>query len=414
MKILITTDWNLTDINGVAVSVTNLYNQLNIMGHDVKILTLSKTVYSHKDGNKYYIKSIPFNVYPNVRISFLLFDELFDELVEWRPDVIHSQCEFFTYTYAKIIAKRSNAPIVHTYHTMYEDYSEYLKIRKELGKYIVAFISKNRLRDATIVIAPTNKVRNKLKDYEILKEIKVIPSGIDLSVYDFQISEFDKGELKVKYRVPEDKKILLYLGRIGREKNITELLEYFKILIQKRNDTILMIVGGGPFEREIKEKIKVLELEDFVIMTGMATPKQVPLFYKLGDIFVSASQSETQGLTYIEAMSNGLPQVCKYDDCLEDVLIDGYNGFFFEDSNDFMEKIFKLLDNVDLYRQMSNNAFDKSHAFSKEIFAESVLNVYKLAITMHRSKPKIIDLKKDEVWKIFNLKKHIKRIKRLF
>lgn len=414
MKILITTDWNLTDINGVAISVSNLYNELINMGHDVRILTLSKSIHSHKEDHIYYIKSIPFNVYPNVRISVLLFDELFDELVDWKPDVIHSQCEFFTYTYAKIIAKRSNAPIVHTYHTMYEDYSEYLRIKKEFGKYVVAFMSKARLRDATIVIAPTNKVRNKLKDYDITQDIKVIPSGIDLSKFNIEVTKEDILEFRNKYQIPESSKILLYLGRLGKEKNLIQLLDYFKQVVEDKDDIILLLVGGGPFQSEVEKEIKKLGLEHKVKMTGMVKPSEVPMFYKYGDIFVSASQSETQGLTYIEAMSNGLPQVCKFDECLENVLIEGENGYFFESGIDFKEKILKILYNENLYEEMSTKALEKSKHFSKEVFAHSVLNLYKLATTMHRNKPKIIDLKTDEIWRIFNFRKHMKRIRRLF
>lgn len=414
MKILITTDWNLTDINGVAISVSNLFNELIEMGHDVRILTLSKSIHSHKEDHIYYIKSIPFNVYPNVRISVLLFDELFDEIVDWKPDVIHSQCEFFTYTYAKIIAKRSNAPIVHTYHTMYEDYSEYLKIKKELGRYIVAFMSKARLRDSTLVIAPTNKVRNKLKNYDIIQDIKVIPSGIDLSKFNIAVTEKDILEFREKYNIPENAKILLYLGRLGKEKNIIQLLDYFKQLVKDKDDIVLLLVGGGPFQSEVENAVKELGVEDKVKMTGMVSPSEVPRFYKYGDIFVSASQSETQGLTYIEAMSNGLPQVCKFDECLENVLLDGENGYFFENGEDFKEKILEILYNEKLYEKMSTKALEKSKDFSKEVFAQSILNSYKLAITMHRNKPKIIDLKADEIWRIFNFRKYLKRIRRLF
>ena len=113
-------------------------------------------------------------------------------------------------------------------------------------------------------------------------------------------------------------------------------------------------------------------------------------------------------------MSNGLPQVCKFDECLENVLLDGENGYFFENGEDFKEKILEILYNEKLYEKMSTKALEKSKDFSKEVFAQSILNSYKLAITMHRNKPKIIDLKADEIWRIFNFRKYLKRIRRLF
>lgn len=411
MKILITSDWHKPAINGVVTSIVNLYDQLIKDGHDVRILTLSRNLHSYKDGHIYYIKSIPFNVYPDVRASVLLFDELIDELVEWKPDVVHTQCEFFTYTYGKIVAKRANCPIVHTYHTMYEDYSSYLKIKKELGKHIIAFMSKKRLKDVTVVIAPTNKVKRTLKSYDITKDIKVIPSGLNMMSFKFKFNDEDRYKLRAKYNIPKNANLLLYLGRIGKEKNISEVLEYFKELISKREDTYLLIVGGGPYEKNIAKEIDQLNIGNRAIMAGMVNPIEVPLFYKSADIFVSASQSETQGLTYIEAMSNGLPQVCKYDECLDDVLLEGYNGYYFNNEKEFIEKISNILDNQSLKSEMKKNALEKSQRFSKEYFASSVINVYNLAVTLHQNKPRRIDFKLEELGGIFNFKNYWKRAK---
>lgn len=411
MKILITSDWYKPAINGVVTSIINLSEELTKIGHDVKILTLSRNVSSYKEGNVFYIKSIPFNVYPEVRASVLLFDELLDELVAWKPDVVHSQCEFFTYTYGKLVAKRAHCPLVHTYHTMYEDYSSYLKIKKELGKHIIAFMSKNRLRDATVVVAPTIKVRRILKSYEITKEIKIVPTGIDLSKYDYDLKDTDIIKLKGKYNIPLNSKILLYLGRLGKEKNLIELLNSFNVLINSNKNVHLLIVGGGPFESKVRDTVEKLKLTKFVTMTGMVNPEEVPNFYKAADIFVSASQSETQGLTYIEAISNGLALVCKYDECLENVLIDGYNGYFFKDSNEFSEKINYILNN-DLLDKLKSNSLKKRSNYSKEFFADSLVNIYNLAINLHKNKPKRIDLKLDHFGKILNVQEYwIRRFK---
>lgn len=391
MKILITSDWYEPVINGVVTSVKNLYSELTNMGHEVRILTLSRSNVSKREGHVYYIKSFSFNVYPNARASLTIMDDLIDELAQWKPDVIHSQCEFFTYTYAQLVAFKANVPIVHTYHTMYEHYSDYVLKNKVLSRYIISFMSKTRLIDSVVIIAPTNKVKRKLFDYAVQNEIKVIPSGLDLSKFDIDFTEEDKLNIKKEYNIPLDSKVLLFLGRLGKEKNIEELLASFKELIREENKFYLVIVGGGPYLDNLQAEINKLELGDRVILTGMIDPEKIPYIYKMADCFVSASQSETQGLTYIEAMSNGLPEVCKYDDCLENVLIDGYNGFFFENSEEFVQSINTLFNDKEMYKDMSLNALTKSREFSKEIFARSVLDVYKLAINLYKAKPNPIN-----------------------
>lgn len=409
MKILITSDWYKPAINGVVTSIINLEEELRKLGHDVRILTLSRTISSHIDGNVYYIKSIPFNIYPEVRASVLLFDKIIEDIIAWKPDVIHTQCEFFTYTYGKIVANRTKAPIVHTYHTMYEDYSSYLKIKKEFGRYLIGFMSKNRLKDATIVIAPTLKVRRKLKSYQISNEIKIIPSGIDIEKFNKPISENVIRSLKDKYKIPKDNKVLLYLGRIGKEKNLEELINYFYYFTLEDKSVTLLIVGGGPYENNIRALINKLKLKDHVIMTGMVAPEEVSRFYKLGDIFVSASQSETQGLTYIEGKCNGLPLLCKYDESLEGVLVEGENGYFFSNKEDFIENINKILSNNILYDKLRNNSLEKRDLHSKEYFARSIERVYLLAINLNKNKPRVIDFSIEHFGKIFNIRHYWKR-----
>lgn len=134
MKILITTDLFTIETNGVVTSVKNLWDELKKKGHEVKILTLSENVHSHRDGEVYYIRSMPFAVYPNVRMPLTYRHRLIKELIEWKPDVIHTQCEFFTYQFARRISKKTGAPIVHTYHTLYEQYVTYVIPSRRLGK----------------------------------------------------------------------------------------------------------------------------------------------------------------------------------------------------------------------------------------------------------------------------------------
>ena len=120
MKILITTDLYTTATNGVVTSVRNLREELKLRGHDVRILTLSDHMDSRQEEGVYYIGSVSLeHVYPNVRMPMNYRHYLIEELIGWKPDVIHSQCEFFSFQFALRIAKHTDAPIIHTYHTLY-------------------------------------------------------------------------------------------------------------------------------------------------------------------------------------------------------------------------------------------------------------------------------------------------------
>ena len=363
MKVLITTDWYEPVVNGVVVSVLNLKEELQKAGHDVKILTVSPNHYSYKKDDVYYISSWDVRmIYPQARVAFFIRSRYVKELVKWKPDIIHSQCEFSSFLFARHIAKKTGAPIVHTYHTIYEDY-QYMFIKRKLGKKIVKLYSKKLLNNTQAVIAPTKKVKDLLERYGVEREIYTIPTGIDTSNFNWSMSEEEKRQHKEDLGLPLDKKILLFVGRIAQEKNISELLRFYKAL--NREDVILVLVGDGPYRKHVEEEVSELELTERVYFTGMVPKNQVAVYYHLGDIFVCSSTSETQGLTYAEALASGLPCVCKKDACIAGVIEDGYNGYQYEDVQDFcrdINEIFAIDENLKL---MSSRARLSSGKLSK-------------------------------------------------
>ena len=380
MKVLITTDAFSPTINGVVTSVINLNRELESLGHDVRILTLSQTNYSSKVNNIYYIKSFGVNVYPNLRATVSFNDKYLKEILEWSPDIIHSQCEFFTFVFAKRISKKLNIPIVHTYHTMYEHYTEYLIKNQAIGNKLVSIFSKGVIKNVETVIAPTEKVRESLMSYGIQKNIEVIPTGINLDKFRIKMTTEEKSRLKQDLGIGEDDRIILSVGRLGVEKNIDEILQNLPMLIEKNNKLTMLIVGDGPHRSHLEQKAKELQLEDHIVFVGMVSPDIISRYYQIADIFVSASESETQGLTYIEALANGIPEVCKYDKCLEGVLISGYNGFAYDKSQDFIEDMNNLLENYALRRKMAENAESSVERFGSQTFVRSVESLYQEVI----------------------------------
>ena len=377
MKILITTDLFTTTTNGVVTSVRNLYEELKEKGHDVRILTLSEGKESYKEDHVYYIKSASIGfVYPDVRMPLSYRSGLIQELIDWKPDVVHSQCEFFSFQFAQRIAKLTGAPIVHTYHTLYEQYVTYVVPSKFIGKQVVRQFSRHRLKKVKMVIAPTSKVEDALREYGVKTEIQVVPSGISLEQHHYRMSKEERSEKRRELGIPENHNVLLNLGRLGTEKNLGELLDYFAEALRHNANLTFMIVGDGPDKENLERKALELGIAEHVIFTGMVAPKEVQKYYQLADVFVNASTSETQGLTYIEAAANGLPLLCRKDPCLNDVIKDGINGYEYNNEKEFVEKLTDILMNTEWRKEASEQSEKIAESFGKEHFVESVETIY--------------------------------------
>lgn len=393
MKILITSEWYTPTINGVVTSVINLEKELQKLGHEVRILTLSDHKSSQKD-NVTYIRSIGAGkIYPGARVSLTVDNKYIEELIEWQPDVIHSQCEFSTFRMARYIAKQLGIPIVHTYHTVYEDYTHYFSPNKKWGKAIVALFSKKILKRTACVVAPTAKVRSLLMDYGVTKSIEVVPTGIELDRFTTAVSENEKQKLRNKLDISPSQKVLIFVGRLAKEKNLEEIITFISRL---NNDNLkLVIVGDGPHRKALESYAENSKMAKNIRFAGMVSPKEIASYYQLGDVFVSASTSETQGLTYVEALANGLPAICRKDPCLENVIIDGENGWQYTYYEQFCEKLEILLNQEKVYDQLSHNARNEAvRKFSSHAFAKSIERIYLKSIYPNKNKDNISVLSK--------------------
>ncbi|MGN0342724.1 MAG: glycosyltransferase family 4 protein [Roseburia sp.] len=377
MKILITTDLYATPTNGVVTSVKNLSGELKNKGHDVRILTLSNGMESYRDGTVYYIKSISMEfIYPNVRMPVSYHNFLLRELIDWKPDVIHSQCEFFSFQFAKYIAKHTGAPIVHTYHTLYEQYVTYVIPGKFIGKRMVGRFSRIRLKRVNRIIAPTGKVRDTLQEYGVKNDIQIVPSGISLEQHNHRMSKEEQKKKRRILGIPDNHHVLLNLGRLGTEKNLEELLEFFAVVLKKNPDLTFVIVGDGPDKKNLEKLSIDLGIGSHVIFVGMVEPSQVQEYYQLADIFVSASTSETQGLTYIEAAANGLPLLCRRDSCLCGVIKEGVNGYEYTSMDEFLCKLNVMIENAQWRSNAGKYSEKIAESFDKGHFAEAMETIY--------------------------------------
>ena len=373
MKILITTDWYAPVINGVVTSVLLLKRELERLGHEVRVVTLSADRRSHREGDVYYIGSVSAErIYPGARLKVNRTGPLARELVEWGPEVVHSQCEFSTFRIACVIAERLGIPIVHTYHTVYEDYTHYFSPSARLGKHVVSAFSRwVGLRTACIV-APSRKVERLLREYGVACRVEVIPTGVDLAAYRRKPEAEELAALRRRWGIPGDRTVLLYLGRLAKEKNMEVLID--QIAGTGRKDFTFLLVGDGPSREEVLEHARRRGVP--LIYTGMVPHDQVPNYYRLGDLFVTASTSETQGLTYFEALASGVPVLCCKDPCVDGVVENGVNGWQYENGAEFGRCLEEFCSSAGLRLEMSRAAEASAERFSGEAFGAAAERLY--------------------------------------
>lgn len=375
------------EINGVATSTYILKNELEKRGHKVYVFTTTTPGAPEHEHNVYRVPSIPFLLISERRVGLFYQPKLAHIIRKLNLDIIHTQTEFSLGIFGRIMAREMKLPIVHTYHTIYEDYTHYLtrfKVLDRRAKALARTYSKVCCNTVEHVIVPTEKTRELLLKYSVHKDISVVPSGIDLRKFDRENYNQEKIDaLKESYGIGPKDKVLLYLGRVSQEKNLEELIKAMPAYMETRQEVKFVIVGSGPDLERLKDLVNQESLSDRFIFTGAKPWDTIGLYYRLGDVFVSASRSETQGLTYIEAFASGLPVVARRDKCLDDIMVEGVNGFSFTDR----EGLYRALDQV-LYSgnaaEFSGNAKKMAEKYSMEKFAYRVEQVYQQVMSRDR------------------------------
>ena len=376
MKILITSDWYLPAVNGVVTSVKNLRRELEARGHEVRVLTLSQNRHScRKDGVTCLGSVAAGLIYPGARLRTALAGKWVREIVEWGPDVVHSQCEFSTFFLARRIAEELDIPLVHTYHTVYEDYTHYFSPNVRFGKKAAAVFTRWAASHTDCLIAPTGKVRLLLQGYGVEKPIFVVPSGIDLRRFRDEPDPLRGAVLRASLDIPRERTVLVFVGRLAEEKRVDELLRFRANM--GPGGVTLLLVGDGPDRKRLEGVAQSLGLAaPDVVFAGMVPAEQVADWYQLGDLFVSASTSETQGLTYAEALAAGVPVLCRADPCLLGVVRDGENGWQYHSEAEFRQRLEDFWAHPQHREALARCARETGEEYSAQRFAERVEVIY--------------------------------------
>ena len=388
MRIGLFTDTYPPYINGVSTSVQMLKNSLEKKGHTVYVVTIntnSMTKYDYDEENHVIrIPGVPTGIY-DYRVSKIYPIKVVNMIKSWKLDVIHCHSEFAVGIFSKIIARQFNIPLIHTYHTKYDDYTHYItrghftKPSKKIVEYLTKFYCDRVISE---LIVPTNKIYKMFKeDYKYEKNIHIIPTGIEVDR--FFIENIDVkvlNELRKNIGLSKKDNVLLYVGRLAAEKNVEFILNNMVKIRKKVKNIKLLIVGDGPDKEKYENMSAELKIDDITTFTGKVPWEEIQYYYHLSNIFVTASTSETQGLTIIEAMAAGVVPLCITDEAFKSTVIDGVNGIFFNNDKEYVDTVIGLFKNNKRREELANQARIQSEHLSSSTYAENVLVVYERAI----------------------------------
>lgn len=385
MRVAMFTDTFVPDTNGVAVSAFNLFNSLNESGYFCVVITSNP--FSREvtfENNVLRIPGIEVkNLYgynfagPN-RKALKILRSL-------NIEVVHIQSEAGMGIFGKSFAKEAQIPFVYTYHTMYEDYTYYAtKGRMEpFAKGIIRRFSRWQAESADEFITPSEKTKISMREYGVDRYVNVIPTGIDFSKFAVSEEALTFCEQYKKEHDLANSFNLVYVGRVAKEKSIDVIIEGYANYVKKsvNHGTKLIIVGGGPAIEELTSLALELGISHLVHFVGKVLPADIGKYYHLGDVFVSASISETQGLTFMEAMAANKILLCRFDEGLVNIISDGKSGFFFNNTIDFGDKVEVV---KKLSKEEKENILKEAtvivDTYSNAVFVQKMINVYKRAL----------------------------------
>ena len=387
MRIAIFTDTYPPFVNGVSTSTFNLANALIAKGHEVLVVAPRSTDGKMEQiGNVLYVPGIYLKKLYGYRITNMFSFRPINVVKKFKPDIIHNQTDFTVGVLARRSAKKLKVPIVYTYHTSYEDYTYYIThgIMDRFAKRVVRTYARDLANRMTEFITPSEKTKEYMRLVGSDIYINVIPTGIDFSIFKSdKIDQAKTAAFKEEHHIKPTTKVFLLLGRIAKEKSMDVSLRGIAAYHQKHPDVDIkvIVVGNGPFREELELLTVELGMSNIVDFIGEVSALQVPFYYNLADIYTSASITETQGLTFMEAMASGRIVLARFDSNLTGTIVNGKTGFFFTDDNSFVSQVEKIFSLTSAQKEaILQEAYKTVDAYSIEKFYENVMRVYKRAI----------------------------------
>ena len=377
MNIGLFTDTYFPQLSGVATSIQTLKNALEKNGHSVFIFTTTDPHLGKGtiEPNVFRVSSVPFVSFTDRRIAFRGLFQATKIAKEVKLDIVHTQTEFSMGMIGKYVAHSLGIPAIHTYHTMYEDYLHYVLNGHLLKPYHVKQFTRAYLHNMDGVVAPSERVKETLTRYGVTIPMRIIPTGVDLTA----INENPRRDVRKELGIDSNEKVILTLSRVAAEKKIDQILDVLPTVLEIEPNVKFVIAGDGPDVQPLKDQVARLSLEDYVIFAGSVEHSDVGNYYRMADLFVSASDTETQGLTYIEALAAGTKCVVYSTDYTEHVFDNKELGSTFTTKNEMTNEIIDYL-KANQFTIPKNLKEKKLIDVSADTFAHKIEDFYQEAI----------------------------------
>mmetsp|Transcript_22951 Transcript_22951/g.70271 ORF Transcript_22951/g.70271 Transcript_22951/m.70271 type:complete len:466 (-) Transcript_22951:636-2033(-) len=295
-----------------------------------------------------YVPGFRLIVYPSVQLTLDIGFKALNRLKEFKPDLIHVATPGVFVLPTILYARMLNVPLVISYHTHLSVYADrYVTVPglRQLAVYLTNRVLPLVLNCADLTLATSPQLQSQLQEIGC-ERVDVWQKGIDTDVFSPKFNESNTDMRSMLTGGEPEKPLLLYVGRLGAEKNI----QMIKSVLEARPDARLAIVGGGPAEADLRKTFEGMP----VVFTGLMRGEALSRAYAAADVFVMPSESETLGFVVLEAMASCVPTVCADAGGLPNLVLDGETGFLFRpgDTTDLVEKVNNLIDDAQLRKQM--------------------------------------------------------------
>ena len=391
MRIAIFAETYFPFISGIVTHIQTLKESLEESGHEVLIVTASPKTNRHyvKDG-VLYCPAIPMKRIYGYGFSNPLNLERLKIIREFNPDVLHIHTEFSMGIFAQFAARKLKKPIVYTLHTMYDDYLFYVaphKFGQKMVKPAAHLYFRSTANKATEIIGPSLKVVEFLRRCGVERHINIIPNTVDLSDFLPQnVSPDDISSVRKTLGIREGDTAICFVGRLGKEKSIDTLIEFFAQNCKGNKQYKLFIIGDGPEKNNLARQIQDLDVTSQVKLLGRIEHASLPPYYHACDLFATASISEMNSISMLEAMASGLYVLQRLDIYNKNQIEAGENGETFTSSKEFGALVSAqaaMTAEQKAERRERVTAF--TNRYGKKEFVAQVLNVYERAIAEYKN-----------------------------
>ena len=393
MKVAIFTETYFPFISGVVTHIKTLKEGLEAQGHEVLIVTLNPKAICHyvKDGIL-YCPAIPLKRIYGYGFANPVNLQRLKIIKDFNPDIIHIQTEFSMGIFAEFAARKLKKPTVYTLHTMYDDYLFYVAPEKfqNMVKPAAHLYFRKIANKATEVIGPSVKVVEFLRRCGVERHINIIPNTIDLS--DFlpeNVKPEDIANVRSELGVQDGDVAMCFVGRLGKEKSIDVLIEYFAAHFKGEEQYKLFVIGDGPEKDNLMRQIARLGMARQVKLLGRIEHSAIPPYFHACDLFTTASLSEMNSISMLEAMASGLYVVQRLDIYNRDQIKSGENGEVFTTAED-MAVLLREEGAMDAATRAQRRKTVSAYTgrYGQKEFMKAVLNVYERAMAEYKSNQK--------------------------